>query len=569
MKNGKYDTWSKEELIREITALRKQKTYGLVWEKDKTKEDFDFFINWDAEKSKEAFDKEAENCFPVLKELTDKELTTGNGAETHILVQGDNYHTLAVLNFTHRNSVDVIYIDPPYNTGNKDFKYNDQLIDKEDGYRHSKWLSFMSKRLLLAKNLLKSSGIIFISIDDNEYAQLKLLCDEIFGDQNFIANMIWRKVVGGKSQGKISTQHEYVLAYAKSEPDLKITFLPLSDRLIKKYRYEDARGKYDLRELGQGKGLSYSESLYYEITAPDGSMIPKPPEGSGYRWSKEKWLWGMKQSPPYCVIKKVKERWVPFVKQYLDYDNEGNKIERGIWPHTILEEVGFTRTGTKQLDDLIGGGKFEHPKPVELIKHLLALHPDKNALIVDFFAGSGTTAQAVLELNRADGGNRHFILATNNENKICTDVCYPRIKKVIDLQEYRDNGKLIKKSIRLKYYLTDFVSAAPTDKNKRKLVDKCTEMLCIKENTFDKVKESAHFKIFKNKDTHLGIIFDDEYINDFVKAAQRIDGKFNVYVFSHDDSVPTNEFKSLKNRVTLCPIPETILKVYRKVFAND
>jgi len=184
-----YGEWSKEELIREILALKKQKTYGLVWEREKTKEDFDLFINWEGEKTKEEFSPESKDKFPVLAEVKDKEIISDKNKPVNLLIEGDNYHSLAVLNFTHKNSVDVIYIDPPYNTGNKDFKYNDRYVDKEDGYRHSKWISFMSKRLSLAKNLLKETGSIFISIDDNEFSQLKLLCDDIFGEQNFIGEL--------------------------------------------------------------------------------------------------------------------------------------------------------------------------------------------------------------------------------------------------------------------------------------------------------------------------------------------------------------------------------------------
>src|SRR3989338_8433721 len=189
MVNGRrnYDEWSKEELVREILALKKQKTYGLVWEREKTKEEFDLFINWEGEKTKEEFSPESKDKFPVLAEVKDKEISTDKSKPVNLLIEGDNYHSLAVLNFTHKNSVDVIYIDPPYNTGNNDFKYNDKFVDIEDGYRHSKWLSFMSKRLKLAKNLLKDTGVIFISIDDNEYSQLKLFCDEIFGEINFVA----------------------------------------------------------------------------------------------------------------------------------------------------------------------------------------------------------------------------------------------------------------------------------------------------------------------------------------------------------------------------------------------
>ena len=169
-----YSDWPKEDLVKEIKKLKKRKKYGIVW---------------DEEKTKEKFDKDSENKLPILKEVKSKEIQTDENSPTNILIEGDNYHSLSVLNYTHANLIDVIYIDPPYNTG-REFRFNDRMVEFEDTYRHSKWLSFMKKRLMLAKRLLKKSGVIFISIDDNEVAQLKLLCGEIFGEDNFNA-CIW------------------------------------------------------------------------------------------------------------------------------------------------------------------------------------------------------------------------------------------------------------------------------------------------------------------------------------------------------------------------------------------
>ena len=220
-KKNDYDKWNKEDLIKEVEALKKKKTYGLVWEEDKTKEAFDYYINWDGDQTKELFGEE-DNKFPVLKEVKNKSIDNKD-PKYNLMIEGDNYHSLAVLNFTHNKAIDVIYIDPPYNTGNKDFKYNDNWIDKEDGYKHSKYLSFMSKRLKLAKNLLKPSGAIFISIDNIELAQLKILCDDIFGEQNFINIIVWKKTNSPKSQANsLGSQHEYVLFYAKDKSKLNI-----------------------------------------------------------------------------------------------------------------------------------------------------------------------------------------------------------------------------------------------------------------------------------------------------------------------------------------------------------
>ncbi len=567
-----YIEWSKEELIREILALKKQKTYGLVWEREKTKEDFDLFINWEGEKTKEEFSPESKDKFPVLAEVKDKEINSDKDKPVNLLIEGDNYHSLAVLNFTHKNSVDVIYIDPPYNTGNKDFKYNDKFVDKEDGYRHSKWLSFMSKRLALAKNLLKDTGVIFISIDDNEVAQLKLLCDDLFGEENFITNIIWQSKTGSSDAKTIDTITEYILVYTKIPNKAKFQKYSAFD--INRYRYKDKyeteRGPYYTDNLDRG-GLRYHDSLNYGIKCPDGKVtFPNgrtefKKDGWTWKWGKDKVEWGIKND--FIVFKKSDKKasgWAVCYKNYLLVDNEGTAMERGAPYKNVIDDIK-TGEGATVIKEIFGHQIFKYSKPPVIIQRLLMMvELPKNALILDFMAGSGTTGHAILEINKENNENISFILCTNNEDnngdglKICTDICYPRLKKVSE-----------KLGGNLKYYKTDFVEAEQTDKNKRKLVDNCTEMLCIKENTFEKVKDAKKFKIFKNDKLHLGIIFDDEYIDEFVKEAEKISGKIHVYVFSHDDSVPTKEFKTIKNKLTLCPIPETILKVYRKVFKND
>jgi len=197
-----YTNWSKEEIIKRIEALEKRKKYGLVWDKEREPE------------------KVVQQCkakLPILKEVKNKDIKNRSDKPTHILIEGDNYHALSVLNYTHENSVDVIYIDPPYNTGNNNFIFNDRYLDSEDAYRHSKWLTFMEKRLKLAKNLLNKSGAIFISIDDNELAQLRLICDEIFGEKNRLDRgmLVWNNAGSTKGFRSIVKNHEYILAYAK------------------------------------------------------------------------------------------------------------------------------------------------------------------------------------------------------------------------------------------------------------------------------------------------------------------------------------------------------------------
>ncbi|VVB69976.1 DNA methylase [uncultured archaeon] len=585
VKAKNYPEWSKEELIREIEALKKQKTYGLVWERDKVKENFDYFVNWEGVKTKEEFSPESKDKFPVLTEINNKEIITDKKQPTNLLIEGDNYHSLAVLNFTHKEAVDVIYIDPPYNTGNNDFKYNDKFVELEDSYKHSKWLSFMSKRLSLAKNLLKNTGVIFISIDDNEVAQLKLLCNEIFGEQNFISQIIIQTNKGGRDYLQIATTHEYLLCYGKSQ-EITLNELPKDITL---FEFSDKKGLYELRELRNRNPKFNRENrpnLFYPIYVNDKikdkygcspisleknneykiEILPRNSLGkdSCWRWGKPLLLKNILEDQPneseVVARKKNTGGWNIYEKS-----RKFTTKAKSIWDETEMR----TELGTIVLRGIFGKTVFDHPKPVPLIKKIVKLGTQKDSIILDFMAGSGTTAQAVLEVNKEDGGNRQFILCTNNENNICSEICYPRINKVIEGYTNSKKEKFEALGGNLKYFKTDFVESEPTDKNKRKLVDKCTEMLCIKENSFNKVKDEKKWKIFKNNETYLGMIFDEESIKEFVEETKKIEGKMNVYVFSRDESVPTNEFKAIKNKVTLCAIPEVILKVYRKVFKND
>lgn len=243
MKNNDYQSWSKKELIKEIERLKKRKKYGLVWE----------------EKPEEVVEMCKEKL-PVVKEVKSKEIITDKDKPVNLLIEGDNYHTLSVLDYTHEKKVDIIYIDPPYNKGNtnvRDFVYNDNIVDTEDPYRHSKWLSFMQKRLVLAKQLLKNTGLIFISIDDAEMAGLKSLMDEIFTEQNFLATLIWRGMHTVRNSSKdFNHNTEYILTYAKNknlliEPGKPGTYLRVEKDKTANYPYDDndRKGPYKLDPL--------------------------------------------------------------------------------------------------------------------------------------------------------------------------------------------------------------------------------------------------------------------------------------------------------------------------------
>ena len=569
-----YDNWSKDELIKEIKRI-KETTYGLVWHRDLPEEKIDILINPDARTPSEMFPNEmAGKPFPVLKEMKTKAIEVDKTKPTNILIEGDNYHSLAVLNFTHESAVDLIYIDPPYNTGNNDFIYNDlqaRPVQRDDPFRHSKWIAFMEKRLKLAKNLLKKDGVIFISIDDNEQAPLKMLCDEIFGDGNFIAQLVWKKkYTGGKNAGQYVDMHEYVLVYAKNRSEIGDVLIDRPDQEKGKFtevdKYVKARGKYYIRPLKSN--LAERKNLVYPIKTPDGKELIT------------QWLVGRETFDALVKEERVEFRKkrngdYQIYKKYYENDGEG-KIKV---PSLILE---FPNTEAKaELKELfnIEEGRdnvFYTVKPVNLIKYLLKPLALENATILDFFAGSGTTGQAVLELNREDNGHRNFILCTNDEeldnngnaikHKICTDVCYPRLKKVIRGYKNLKGETIGGLGSNLKYYTCDFVESGSSDRNKRKLVNESTEMLCIKEGAFELVQEEDDFKIFRNHDKYLGIIFHEDSISDYIKVIKKINGHFNTYTFSMTDDPHKEEFADVSNKVTLCAIPEVILKVYRAIF---
>ena len=559
--NGKkrlYDEYSKEDFVAEIEQLKKRKKYGLVWEEQEEK-----------------FDKDTIGKLPVLKEVKNREIKTDKKLPVNLLIEGDNYHSLSVLNYTHEKSVDVIYIDPPYNTGSKDFIFNDSYVNKEDAYLHSKWLSFMEKRLKLAKNVLKNTGVIFISINDIELAQLKLLMDDVF-PSGFLSVLVWENREGGGSSDSkhFKIKHEYILAYAKDPAKAIIHQEEIPDEAAYTHsdKYEKERGKHKLIKLNSAS-IQYSKSLDYPIIAPDKTKIYPSfkHKKACWRWSMKKVEWGMK-SEFIKIDKDRKGNWVVYSKQYLKVDNENNPIERQRPPLGVIPLFSSTMA-TKQLENIFHKKVFDYSKPYPLIEYLLKLSTDKNSVILDFFAGSGTTGHSVLSLNRQDKGERRFILCTNNEDngerglKIATDICYPRIEKVMrgykDLKGNEVNGL----GSNLKYFKTSFVDATPTDENKKKLTAQSTEMLCVRENTFEEVLSKKDFKIFKNDKKHTGIVFDQAAISDFKKEAKKIQGPIHTYIFSLEDEDFAPEFADMDGRIIVSPIPEAILRVYRRIFS--
>ncbi len=545
------DGLSDDEKSALLGLIRSHKKYGLVWE-DKP----------------EDVEERLRDELPVLTEDKDRALTdAGPNAPNHILIEGDNLEALATLAYTHAGKIDVIYIDPPYNTGNKDFIYNDSYVDTEDSYRHSKWLSFMSKRLRIAKKLLSDRGVIFISIDDNEQANLKLLCDEIFGMDGFLGNVIWEKTDSPRMDVKgFYTRHDYVLVYQMRNFCLKRL---KQHEIPAHYNKTDEQGKqYYLKPL-RLMGGHKSDSLYFGIEAPDGTIIyPKEKNGEKgcWRWSKAK----VDAEPERIEFIKTKNGWSVNYRIYAE--NLPDMPVSTIWP---FFEVGSTRTAKTALTNVLQQSVFSYPKPNELVSRILEIGGSKNSIVLDFFAGSGTTLHAVMQLNAEDGGKRTCILCTNNENGICENVTYERNKRVI-LGYTKPNGEHVEglHNNNLRYYRTDFVGRSRSTKNMRRLVSLSTEMLCIKENLYTEQKTFAGLPTYKNiyryfdsGDKKMLVIYDEQYVDEIVKmiAPMETASKIKVYVFSPSEDPWEASFEPVGDKVELCALPQAIYNTYKRI----
>ena len=560
-----YSDWSKSELIKEIRKLNDRKKYGLVWDKEKTKE---------------VFEKESQGKLPVLIENVENAIIDDKNKhmEYNVLIEGDNYHALSVLNYTHSRKIDVIYIDPPYNTGNG-FRYNDNKIEKDDAYRHSNWLSFMSKRLKLAKRLLSNKGIIFISIDDNEVSQLKILCNEIFNETNFLAQLpVIMNLKGNNDEFGFAGTHEYILVYAKNKLNAHIGEFLIDDENLDDWK-NDEWGYYkrgaNLKASGDESKREDRPNLYFPLYITKDNQVHTIRQHKNdveifpisndvdmrWRWQKTKFE---KESHNLIVVNNNNSISI-YKKQRPQLGDMPTKK-----PKTIFYKPEYSSgNGTEQLRQIFGSKIFPNPKPLDLIKDLIMLGSNSDSVICDFMAGSGTTGHAVLKLNSEDGGNRKFILCTNNEDNICIDTCYPRLKKVIEGYKNLKGKNIEGLGGNLKYFKTTFVDSEPTDQNKKIMVAQSTEMLCLKESCFELVKECEQFKIFKNHHgAYIGIVYYYDGIDPFKKEVLKLKIKINTYVFSLVDKVDSEDFASVLQWVSLKPIPSTILNVYRRIYVN-
>lgn len=433
--------------INEIESELNNKKYGLVWEEHE-----------------EEVDRMLKNNIPVFSEVHDKEIKEVEDDGFNFLLEGDNLHSLKLLEKTHKGKVDVIYIDPPYNTGNEDFAYNDVLVGTDDSYRHSKWLSFMQRRLEMAKMLMSVKGLIFISIDDNELYDLKLLCDSVFGENNYVNTIaIKSSEVSGLKMSHVSKRlpklKEYVLVYKNKEIDLKPLEISKNENVEEFKKYAKYYSKIiwnpeeDVEHWKVTTIKEYIEENKVRVDISDDDELLKFKIDNASRIVYRTNNKSLEKMNFEETIKKVTSKngkeyiwWEG--KQMLFLEDYTKSYLCDLW--TDISTINLNKEGGVDFPN----GK----KPQKLLKRILELSNINEAAVLDFFAGSGSTAEAVLELNKEDGGNRKFILCTNNENNICEDITYQRIKTVITGK--RKDGSEYSEGIpaNLKYYKTDFVS---------------------------------------------------------------------------------------------------------------
>ena len=585
-----------------LEAISEKKRYGLVWEE-----------------SEEEAQEIMREYLPVFKEDESKRLASApDGSPNHVLIEGDNLNALTALTYTHAGKIDVIYIDPPYNTGNKDFVYNDSFVDKEDGYRHSKWLSFMNRRLRIAKKLLSESGVIFISIDDNEASQLKLLCDEIFDFDSFIGDVSWQRTYSIRNDSKgIPSEVEHILVYAKSslwQPKK----LPRTAEMNSAYSNPDG----DVCDWMSGSPVASDaathQGMVYAIQHPFTGKLFYPSSRAHWRYEQSQMLAYLNGWCKYKLedlnddieranvcgvdVEKIKPHvkaivlaedletskykakevydkgpWPRFfftnkgkggMRRKVYLDNVGGRIATNYWPY---DETGHTDEAKKELIKIFGQPPFDTPKPTRLIRRILDLSTNKESTILDFFAGSGTTLHATMQLNSEDGGHRQCILVTNNENGICEKVTYERNKRVI--QGYTTpKGEQVPglANNNLRYYKTEFVPRENGVRNRRALTASCIGLLCIKNNIYHeeatfggrKFKKNV-LRYFKDSAGQMLVVLDERVVSLIVPMIAEVANKENplkVYVYSDGAYAYDDEFKEVLPFIELSALPDAFVQ---------
>ena len=527
------------QYLDELTKDVKGKKYGLVFEQHR-----------------EQIDEILDTHTPVLTEQ--KDLFIDNGGEMNFLIEGDNLAALQLLEKTHKGKIDVIYIDPPYNTGAKDWKYNNDYVDGNDTFRHSKWLSWLRNRIVVARNLLTEKGIMAVTIDDYEIAALRLTMDELFGIDNYLGTIVIRNNPSGRSTVRgLSINHEYALLYSKT-PTAVLGFMKHNEKQKSRYDEIDSKGNYEwenFRKNGTDSDRKDRPKQFFPIVINNNtddaarsyvvSGVIKDDETVVYPITKgiEKvWKYGLERTVSILDEIRVKKTKVGFELYRKKYLNAEGSLPRTWWDKP---EYSARDNGTRALTNIFGSQKvFDFPKAPEAVKDVLvASNLRKNGITLDFFAGSGTTGHAVMKLNAEDDGHRKFILCTNNENNICRDVTYERLKTVItgkrkDGSEYNEHY-----DASLKYYKIDFVPIS--DKLYYEYADKL--LLHIRELV--ELENGINF----NGNNDIAIVLTDEEMEQFVAY----DNQAKILYRGHDVLLTAEQENYIKaNGIKVNVIPD-------------
>jgi adenine-specific DNA-methyltransferase len=562
---------SEKELQKEIADLKaqirklKKNNLGLVFE----------------DKSEDVVEQ-SKTQVPVLKEIKKNRLDLGKEYPNNLMIEGDNYLALSVLNYTHKKNIDLIYIDPPYNTGAKNWKYNNNYVDKDDEYRHSKWLSFMRHRLNLAKELLKDNGVLICAIDENEQAHLGVLIEQLFPahEQHTITIIHNPKGVQGTN---FSYTHEYA-----------IFVIPKNKKTIgARALSEDEIYVSNLRNWGNESERTDAKNCFYPIIvsndkvvgfgdiAPDNfhpkSANEKQKDGTIYIWPidekgiERKWRYARQSVEKIKNILRIKKSrgntiQIMIAKDYGTY--------KTVWAD---KKYDASEHGTKLLREIIPNCDFDFPKSLYTVYDCLfaVVGERPHANILDFFAGSGTTGHAVLEMNKIDGGNRRFILCTNNENNnggnggIADSVCYPRIKKVIKGYKNKKGEKVEGVTSNLAYYQTDLVNIEQIhkvpDEAKIRITYQAGEMIAVRENTLNEVEKNEWWQIFEGNKKTTAIYFkeDKARLGNLIDKLEKKKIPVTLYIFSWGKNEYKGEYSS--ENVKVEDIPEPIIEVYKEL----
>lgn len=488
------------------------------------------------EEHREKIDEILEQNAPVFTE--EKDMFIDGGGELNFLLEGDNLASLKLLEKTHRGKIDVIYIDPPYNTGNS-FIYDDKIIDDNDTFKHSKYASFIYQRLLIAKNLLSSTGVIFISIDDKEFAEMRLICDTVFGESRFLTTIGWEKRTKCQNtetaRKMLQPKIEYILVYKNFNPRAEFNCHIIGE---KEYPETDNKGIFRREEVGQmgASGIRGRGSMIFPILG----IFPR--EGNQWKIGQDTVKEFEDRGDLLLEKEKVYRKIRPF--------DESSDMIKPFWALFTAEQFGTAESAKTELSKILGrkDHDFETVKTTQMIEELIYQASNDNSIILDFFAGSGTTGQSVMECNIDYGGHRKFILCTNNENNICRDITYERIKTVITGK--RKDGSKYSDGLpgSLKYFKTDFIPIT------EKMYYEYADELLLHVRELVELENAVSF----DKDNSVAIVLDDDEMESFIdKVISTGSISVKTLYMGHDVLLSSKQERILKaHNITINVIPD-------------